>query len=276
MHQQGNNISPEVSRSALRGTCRLSVSRDVPLLMAVRDATFVNRSQLETLMPEAAKPEDWRNRNARIRRLIALEQLAIHQQCFPYPGRVFSITQAGLRTLELAGMGILSVTSNTDIVVDTDQISHFLGLNAIQIEMRKVFKVIRWYGDQHLKSLNLSVTKPTAKDYDSIAFIANSGNPDCQARVGIEYERSLKSRERYSDIRKAIATETQIDGLIYFADNEVTANYLASAVFAQSFPICVAVTQDLYRSGVNCPMLTVQERQVVRGKLSTFVDSIQS
>jgi hypothetical protein len=43
-------------------------------------------------------------------------------------------------------MGLLSVTSGTDVLENINQIPHSLGLNAIQIELKKAFTIVGWYG----------------------------------------------------------------------------------------------------------------------------------
>jgi hypothetical protein len=277
MQQQDGNPGFEIKQNALPGKHVLSMARDVPILLAVRDSTFINRHQIESLVSQSGKPEHWKNRNNRIRRLISpLGQLVVYPQCFPYPGRVFSISREGLRTLELAGMGLLSVTSGTEILENINQIPHFLGLNSIQIELKKAFNISNWYGDRYLKSMNLAVGKPTAKDYDSVAFIANPANSENPIRIGIEYERVLKSKERYAEIRKNLSSEEQIDGLIYFADNDLVANQLAAVVYSQTLPVCIVTTNELYRLGSNCTILTVRDRQVVRWKLGKFIEAMLS
>ena len=79
-------------------------------------------------------------------------------QCFPYPGRIFAITQAGINTLQVTGMGILSVSADTETLADVGQVPHFIGLNQIEIAARKAFGVRRWIGDRQLKSLNIAST----------------------------------------------------------------------------------------------------------------------
>jgi len=277
MQQQEGNSGFEIKQNMLPGKHVLSMARDVPILLAVRDSTFINRHQIESLVSQSGKPEHWKNRNNRIRRLISpLGQLVVYPQCFPYPGRVFSISREGLRTLELAGMGLLSVTSGTEFLENINQIPHFLGLNAIQIELKKAFNISNWYGDRYLKSMNIAVGKPTAKDYDSVAFIANPANSESPIRIGIEYERVLKSKERYAEIRKNLSGEEQIDGLIYFADNDLVANQLAAVVYSQTLPVCIVTTNELYRLGSNCSILTVRDRQVVRWKLGKFIEAMSS
>jgi hypothetical protein len=274
MQQQESNSGSEVKRSSFHGKGKylLSVTRDIPLLLTVRDSTFISRNQIESLIPRTVNPEDWKNRNRRLRRLVGpLGQLVAHPQCFPYPGQVFSITNAGLMTLELAGSGLISVTSGTEVLENINQIPHFLGLNAIQIELQKAFNIVSWYGDRSLKSMNIAAGKPTAKDYDSVVFVQDPADPGRQIRIGIEYERFLKSKDRYAEIRKNLAAEDQIDGLVYFADNDLIATQLAAVVYSNTLPVCVVTTQELYKLGSNCSILTVRDRQIVRGKLSQFL-----
>jgi len=156
-----------------------------------------------------------------------LNQIQIYPQCFPYPGRIFAITQAGINTLQVTGMGILSVSADTETLADVGQVPHFIGLNQIEIAARKAFGVRRWIGDRQLKSLNIASNRPTQKDYDSIAEIASPSDSNAIIYLGIEYERTIKSKDRYAQIRKKLEAERQIQGLLYFADTETNASLLS-------------------------------------------------
>jgi hypothetical protein len=51
---------------------------------------------------------------------------------------------------------------------------------------------------------------------------------------------------------------------------------LAAVVYSTTLPVCVVTTQELYRLGANCSILTVRDRQIVRGKLSQFLADLSS
>jgi hypothetical protein len=252
MEQQNSVSGNDLTPKAKIGRHSLSIKFDIPVLQLIRDSTFITRHQVVDLLPTIAQGTGKRALNARLARLVGLKQIREHDQAFPYSGRVFSIDHGGLLTLELSGLGILSVTSETEILSDEKQVAHFLALNTIQIFMRKFFTVSRWWDDRYLKSLNIVTSRPTNKDYDAVIDVSLAKDQATPIRVGIEYERSLKARDRYANIRKSLASESQIHRLLYFVDNEQIATVVCNEVFTNNLPIGVALTQEFYKQGDQC------------------------
>jgi hypothetical protein len=205
---------------------------------------------------------------------VELNQIQIYPQCFPYPGRIFAITQAGINTLQVTGMGILSVSADTETLADVGQVPHFIGLNQIEIAARKAFGVRRWIGDRQLKSLNIASNRPTQKDYDSIAEIASPSDSNAIIYLGIEYERTIKSKDRYAQIRKKLEAERQIQGLLYFADTETNASLLSREVYSATVPVGVVIASQFQTNGVDAMLLVVQDRSVIRVSVQDYIASI--
>ena len=273
---QGQDVISRTGRRpvAHRGKSLLNAKKDLPLLLLIRDTTFISRQQLELLIAGRTDEVNYSCRNRRLARLVELNQIHIYPQCFPYPGRVFAITQGGINTLQLAGMGILSVSADTETLADVGQVPHFIGLNQIEIAARKALNVRQWIGDRQLKSINIAANRPTQKDYDSIAEIASPSDSDAVLHLGIEYERTIKSKERYAQIRKSIDAERQIQGLLYFVDNETTAVFLAREVYSATVPVGVVIASQFQASGVDAPLRVVQDRSVIRVSTQDYLASI--
>ena len=119
-HVQGRNVISRPGRRPVThaGKSLLNPARDLPLLLLIRDATFISRQQLELLIAGRTEEVNYDCRNRRLARLVDLNQIQIYPQCFPYPGRIFAITQAGINTLQVAGMGILSVSADTETLAE--------------------------------------------------------------------------------------------------------------------------------------------------------------
>ena len=257
-----------------KGNCILNPSKDLPLLQLIRDATFISRQQIELLIPDRTNEVNYHSRNRRLARLVELNQIQIFPQCFPYPGRIFAVTQQGANTLDVAGCGILSVSADTEILVDQTQISHFVGLNEIEIAVRKAVEVRQWIGDRQLKSLNIASNRPTQKDYDAIVEITSQVDPNASIHVGIEYERTIKSKDRYAQIRKSIDAERQIHGLLYFVDNETNAVFVAREVYSIAVPVGVVIVSQFQAKAGHAPMRVVQNRSVVRISVEDYMRSL--
>jgi hypothetical protein len=274
--QRQDDISRPARRPVTRtGRSLLNPSRDLPLLKLIRDATFISRQQVELLIAGQTKETNYDCRNRRLTRLVDLNQLQIYPQCFPYPGRIFAITQAGLNTLQVAGMGILSVSADTETLADVGQVPHFIGLNQIEIAAREAFSVRQWIGDRQLKSLNIAANRPTQKDYDSIAEIVAPSDSNAVIYLGIEYERTIKSKDRYSQIRKNLDAERQIQGLLYFVDNETDALILSREVYSATVPVGVVIASQFQANRVGATLRVVQDRSVVRISVHDYLTSIR-
>jgi hypothetical protein len=171
-------------------------------------------------------------------------------------------------------MGILSVSADTETLADVGQVPHFIGLNQIEIVARKAFGVRRWIGDRQLKSLNIASNRPTQKDYDSIAEIASPSDSNAVIYLGIEYERTIKSKDRYAQIRKKLEAERQIQGLLYFADTETNASLLSREVYSATVPVGVVIASQFQTNGVDAMLRVVQDRSVIRVSVQDYIASI--
>ena len=274
---QGQDVISRPGRRPVthKGLFLLNPAKDLPILRLIRDATFISRPQIEVLIAGQTNELNYHNRNRRLARLEELDQIQIHPQCFPYPGRVFGISQQGMNTLQVAGIGILSVSADTETLADVGQVPHFIGLNEIEIAARKVFGIRKWIGDRQLKSLNIASNRPTQKDYDSIAEIASSADSNAVIRIGIEYERTIKSKDRYAQIHKNLDAERQIQGLLYFVDNETNAVFVSREVYSATVPVGVVIVSQFQSEGTNAPLRVVQDRSVVRVSVGDYLTSIR-
>ena len=250
---QGQDVISRPGRRPVthKGKYLLNPKKDLPLLQLIRDATFISRQQIELLIAGRTEEVNYRCRNRRLERLVELNQIQIYPQCFPYPGRIFAITQAGINTLQVTGMGILSVSADTETLADVGQVPHFIGLNQIEIAARKAFGVRRW-----------------------IAEIASPSDSNAIIYLGIEYERTIKSKDRYAQIRKKLEAERQIQGLLYFADTETNASLLSREVYSATVPVGVVIASQFQTNGVDAMLRVVQDRSVIRVSVQDYIASI--
>lgn len=246
------------------------MTMDVTLLAVVRDSTFITRPQLDAILSDT---EVRSSRDRRIKKLHDIGQLAILPQCFPYPGRVFYITNDGLMTLQSAGMPMISVSSETESTAMMSQVPHYLGINEIHLAYRHYFRLKKWIGDRRLKSLNIAAADRTQKDYDAIVETVSIANGTSINRFGVEYERTLKSEERYVEIREVISKEKQIHGLIYFVDTDEIATRIAQLVHSEHLPVAVLVLRSFQQRGINANARVVdfESYRVVKTTLQSYL-----
>src|SRR5260370_9011982 len=83
-----------------KGTLAISSSRDIPLLLQVRNSRFVTHQQLFEVMQLPASEYSRGSFNWRIQRLLASNYLSICHGNFAYGATVYRITRPGLLPLE--------------------------------------------------------------------------------------------------------------------------------------------------------------------------------
>jgi hypothetical protein len=166
------------------------------------------------------------------------------------------------------------VTEETIIPSLGEQTSHYLGINEIEISTRRYVSVKSWAGDRRLRSLNIAANDRTRKDYDSIVDISLPDSPNSIIRLGFEYERTLKSKERYAEIRKVLDQERQIHALVYFVDSDENALRIARTVYSDQVPVSVIVLEHYQSAGISANVRTVVGKTVEFMQLSEFLNSI--
>ena len=211
--------------------------RDLPLLLAIRNATFICHRQLWNQLSARGIETCRRSFNWRIRRLTDAGIAQKLGPLFPYPGPVYSITRAGLACLEACGEGLVSLTSESKTMADPNQIQHYLELVEIHAALRRTNLLVEWTGDLEVRSINQSIDVPLAKDYDAIADLEFEG---ARFRIAIEYERSLKSSKRYDEIISAIAGERQIHMVLYLTSSVDLLYQLKAEFEGQNVAIALA------------------------------------
>lgn len=233
-----NNYDEEFERVGVK----LSLERDLPLLLAVRNCTFVAHDQLFQLMFEVGIEHNRRCFNWRIRRLIKGAHVRETPSIAPYKGVVYCITRFGLAVLESYGEGLVSVTSGSRNLASRLQAPHFLELNEIRQAFASTGKLKSWKSDRELISLNYVIGTPLAKDYDAIAEIEAAGDT---LRIAIEYERTIKTAERYKEIQDAIRDEGQVDMVLYLTSTLDLVFTLAREFNHPALPMCFVSSAKL-------------------------------
>lgn len=208
-----------------RGTLSLSISRDIPLLLQVRNSRFITHHQLFELMKLAAAEYSRDSFNWRVRRLIAAGHLALCQGDFGNGKIVYRITRPGLVQLESHGRFATVLNSHTQHLPHPSHAYHALELNSIQLELARKNLLLSWQSDVETASINTVSTISLTKDYDAIVDVWNAHTA---ARFGLEYERTLKSARQYEKVRRALAAESTLNCILYLTAGEEISMHLAN------------------------------------------------
>lgn len=191
---------------------RFNKFRDLPLLLEIRNATFLSHRQLYDLMAKAGTEYREQALYWRMNRFIKGKYVGCFGSMPPYEGRIYFMTRLGLGVLESFGEGLLGFGSGSKNMPNRNQAPHFLELNEIRKAFSRTGMVTRWQSERQLTSRNYVIGSPLAKDYDAVADISYNGT---NVRVAIEYERTDKAYARYQVIQRSLRSESQVDLLLY-------------------------------------------------------------
>jgi hypothetical protein len=99
---------PDKSRST---NIRYSVERDLPMLLAIRNASFISHGQMFDQLVARGSEASRRAFNWRLQRLVKAGVVVKLPPLLPYCGPFYSISRSGLACLEACGQGLMSLTS---------------------------------------------------------------------------------------------------------------------------------------------------------------------
>ena len=207
----------------------------MPLLLHVRNSTFVSKEQLYRFCMDTKLERNRRCFSWRLQRLISSDLIRTLPEVRPYGGAVYAITRFGLATLESYGEGLISISSESRTLPNSLQSPHFLELNEIRRAFFETTCLKKWRSECELTSLNYVIGTSLAKDYDAIAEVNLKGE---SFRLAVEYERSLKSAARYKEIQQSIQDEAQVDLVLYLTSTMDLVFSLSSEFSHPPIPMC--------------------------------------
>jgi hypothetical protein len=211
--------------------------RDLPLMIAVRNATFISHSQLWKQLESRGIESSKRSFGWRLQRLTDAGVIEKLPPRLPYSGAVYTITRLGLECLEACGEGLVSLHSDSKTLANPAQIQHYLEIVEIKAALERSGILKEWTDDVEIRSMNQAIGVPLAKDYDAIAELELDG---VKRRLAIEYERHLKSAERYRAVVEALKNEDQIDLLLYLTSSLDLLYQLIGHFSDETFPVFAA------------------------------------
>jgi hypothetical protein len=225
---------------------------DGRLLALIRNATFISHRQLlELAMRAHIKPTTSAIRQ-RIGRCLERELIQVVPAKTIHSGAVYQITRWGLSALESFGLGICSISSETERLPSVFQATHFLDLNEVRIAFfrTQLLSKCEWMTDPEIKTHNTTPrVRPFAKDYDAVVKLTDHNGQVFQ--IGMEYERTYKTIQRYEEIAERIETEKELSCVLYIASSSSMVARLVDSIRCPTFPICVTATGILCQQTLN-------------------------
>ena len=206
-----------------KGSFVISPSRDIPLLVYVRNCKFISHQQLFEFLQRDRLEESRSSYNWRVQRLLKRRYLesvtSIRWQGCP----VYSITRDGLLELETVGQCAMAFNSATRRRRDQSAVFHALELNAIRLALLGKALLVDWKTEMQIGSYNMVAEEPYQKDYDAIVTMLGSNQLH---EFALEYERTLKSAKRYERILEELEAEYRVDCILYLTADPVLLNSL--------------------------------------------------
>jgi hypothetical protein len=254
-HQKLASLPPGRKRRSPRfRRVRYEADGDGRLLALIRNATFISHGQLIKLAMHykiKAHPDAVRKR---IVRYFEDDLVRLVPGVAPYRG-IYQITRAGLQALESFGLGLSSISSESEKLPSAVQATHFLDLNEVRVAFLadSILSSGAWLSDPEIKDRNTAPhVVPYAKDYDAVLRLKDTSGQEFL--VGIEYERTQKTALRYEEIGQVIETEKQLCCVLYIAAWKGQVPHLTESIRCPTFPICVTAAGVLKQQTLDVPV----------------------
>lgn len=243
-----------------KASLSISSTRDIPILLEVRNSRFIGHDQLYELMYAGSYEHSRRSFNWRVRRLLDAKYITACRDTCGRGALVYCISREGLHQLESAGNFAAVFNSNTHQLVQMAQIHHALELNSVRIALAKAQVLASWRSDVETASMNTVSSAAQAKDYDAIVDVWNGSN---LARFALEYERTLKSGKRYAEIRHALNNDSDVGCVLYLTSGFDVSCHLLNQFAGIPKRLAITTAVNFRNHLLDTPVMTDPERPQV-------------
>ncbi len=196
----------------------ISLQKDVPLLLDVRNCNYVSHQQLFELLQRDGVETSRSSYDWRVRRLLKCHYLESVTTTGWQGCPVYTIGQNALLYLESVGECAVAFNSATRRRRDHATVCHALEINAIRLALLAQGQLVEWKTEMQVGSYNMVAEQPYQKDYDALVTMSVG---DQLYDFALEYERTLKSSKRYERILEALEAEHQVDCILYLTADPV-------------------------------------------------------
>ena len=227
---------------------------DFQMLRQVLRNQVVSRYQLRQLVELEIHgrihehSSSWRAFNWRLQRLLRCGLVAKHPALFSGHDEVLTLTKAGLRWLAAYGENCFDMVALSPSKLDSYALIHALAMCNVQIALKMAGLLRHWTSDAWLKSLLAHGDSPYAKVYDAVAELDLKGTV---RTLGIEYERTRKTNENYREIAGRLQAETNLDAILYLAQDQTLLSKIAGFFTSVSVPVLFCELGEFRESLLN-------------------------
>ena len=234
----------------------INPNRDIPLLRQVRNSRFIGYQQLFTLLRYQGFEQSRSSFSWRVRRLRVSGHIHACERISWAGHPVFRITQKGLLELESHGHFVPVIHSQTGRPPQMSQVYHALDLNDVQLSLAQKNLLASWQSEVEIATANLLSAGGYQKDYDAIVDVWVSGH---LRRFAIEYERVLKSADRYESVCATLAAERQIGCILYLGSGQSIVLHLLRMFESVSDRVVFATLKAFCQQQLQTPVVSSSE-----------------
>ena len=243
-----------------KGFISISDSRDIPMLLLIRDSRAISSSQLIAELMLDKVESNSRSIHWRLNRLVANGMVQRLGNDRSYGEPVFSITHEGLSVLEYKGHALLALGSHLKSIVAEPEIPHTLELNAIRFSLKSSGLLVSWKTELQIISENLVDCGMATKDYDSVVTIRYDNRV---VRFAIEYERTAKSAARYREICQTIKDDRATRLVLYLSANQEIMYLLTQELRSLQNKVAFGLASLFRIQQLSAPMVVIRNAPTV-------------
>ena len=243
-----------------KGCIAISDEHDLPLLLHIRNVRAVTLNQLYRLLAGEKSGVHRRSVQWRVTRLEKAELVSrmTSSQFFRQP--IYRITTLGLSYLEMRGHTLISLPSTGRHILNETQAFHALELVETRLALREGGLLQSWQTELEVTSRNLVFYGGASKDYDAITTLRTEEGP---RRLALEYERTVKSSARYSEIREVLNADKMANVILYLTSSHDVSHVLAIELRGVKKTIGVALSEDFRRDLLITPVMMISPAPTV-------------
>jgi len=235
-----------------KGSFVISLDKDIPLLLYVRNCKFISHQQLFEFLQRDGVATSRGSYNWRVQRLLKRHYLESVNSMRWQGCPVYSIARDGLLELETVGECAMAFNSATRQRRDQAAVFHAVELNAIRLALADQGVLIDWKTEIQVSSHNMVAEEPYQKDYDAIVRLLAR---DHVREFALEYERTLKSVKRYEKILDELEAEYQVDCIVYLTADPVLLRTLVPRLMPIGKRIAFTTARAVREQSLAAPVL---------------------
>jgi DNA-binding HxlR family transcriptional regulator len=238
-----------------KGSIQLNEARDLPLLRQILHSEFATHSQLFEFMRLEHSEQNRKSFDWRLRRLA---ENGLVERRAPLAGVaevVYSIATNGADLLQDMGENCLFGHDRSGKKRSERSVLHALGLNDIHLSALRAGVLVRWIGATEIRSQNELTGFGFAKDYDAIATVRRE---TAEHRFALEYERSMKTIDRYKAIAAALSMEERVSQVLYLVTNDDLLRFVSSHIGKTQCRAYFGLAREWHRRLLDMPVTSSQ------------------